>query len=93
VTVAAAFGLRDNVARALSEDVAADALAQSTAICSEHRSSCWRTSCAARRRYRGSKQTVVFAAIFLGQSELVGRRLVVVALLVVAGGTLVGATG
>ena len=32
VTVAAAFGLRDNVARALSEDVAADALAQSTAI-------------------------------------------------------------
>jgi uncharacterized membrane protein len=36
--------------------------------------------------------TVVFAAIFLGRSELVGRRLVVVALLVVAGGTLVGAT-
>ncbi|HWM22688.1 MAG TPA: EamA family transporter, partial [Ilumatobacteraceae bacterium] len=36
--------------------------------------------------------TVVLAAIFLGRSELVGRRLVVVALLVVAGGTLVGAT-
>jgi uncharacterized membrane protein len=36
--------------------------------------------------------TVVFAAIFLGRSELVGRRLVVVALLVVAGSTLVGAT-
>jgi uncharacterized membrane protein len=36
--------------------------------------------------------TVVFAAIFLGRSELVGRRLVVVALLVVAGGILVGAT-
>ena len=36
--------------------------------------------------------TVVFAAIFLGRSELVGRRLVVVAVLVVAGGTLVGAT-
>jgi drug/metabolite transporter (DMT)-like permease len=36
--------------------------------------------------------TVVFAAIFLGRSELVGRRLIVVALLVVAGGTLVGAT-
>lgn len=36
--------------------------------------------------------TVVFAALFLGRSELVGRRLVVVALLVVAGGTLVGAT-
>jgi drug/metabolite transporter (DMT)-like permease len=36
--------------------------------------------------------TVVFAAIFLGRSELIGQRLVVVALLVVAGGTLVGAT-
>jgi len=36
--------------------------------------------------------TVVLAAIFLGRSELIGRRLVVVALLVVAGGTLVGAT-
>ena len=36
--------------------------------------------------------TVVFAAIFLGRSEPVGRRLVVVALLVVAGGALVAAT-
>jgi drug/metabolite transporter (DMT)-like permease len=36
--------------------------------------------------------TVVLAALFLGRSELIGRRLVVVALLVVAGGTLVGAT-
>ena len=36
--------------------------------------------------------TVVFAAIFLGRSELVGRRLFAVALLVVAGSTLVGAT-
>jgi drug/metabolite transporter, DME family len=36
--------------------------------------------------------TVVFAAIFLGKSELVGRRLVVVALFVVAGGALVAAT-
>ena len=36
--------------------------------------------------------TVVFAAIFLGRGELVGRRLFVVALLVVAGSTLVGAT-
>jgi drug/metabolite transporter (DMT)-like permease len=36
--------------------------------------------------------TVVFAAIFLRRSELVGVRLVVVALLVVAGATLVGAT-
>src|SRR5687768_6793823 len=32
VTVAAAFGLRDNVARTVTEDVAADPLAQSTAI-------------------------------------------------------------
>jgi drug/metabolite transporter (DMT)-like permease len=36
--------------------------------------------------------TVVFAALILGRSELVGRRLVLVALLVVAGGVLVGAT-
>jgi hypothetical protein len=36
--------------------------------------------------------TVVFAAAFLGRSELVGRRLVVVALFVVAGGALVAAT-
>ena len=36
--------------------------------------------------------TVVFAAIFLGRSELVGRHLVLVALLVVAGSILVGAT-
>jgi hypothetical protein len=36
--------------------------------------------------------TVIFAAIFLGRSELVGRRLFLVALLVVAGGVLVGAT-
>ena len=36
--------------------------------------------------------TVVFAAVFVGRTELIGRRLVVVSLLVVAGGTLVGAT-
>lgn len=36
--------------------------------------------------------TVVFAASFLGRTELIGRRLVVVALLVVCGGALVGAT-
>ena len=36
--------------------------------------------------------TVVFAALFLGKSELVGRRLLLVALLVVAGGALVAAT-
>ncbi len=34
----------------------------------------------------------MFAAIFFGRGELVGRRLFVVALLVVAGSTLVGAT-
>jgi drug/metabolite transporter (DMT)-like permease len=37
--------------------------------------------------------TVVFAALFLRSSELVERRLLVVALLVVAGSALVGATG
>jgi drug/metabolite transporter (DMT)-like permease len=36
--------------------------------------------------------TVVFAAIFLGRSELVGRRLFAVALLVLAGGALVAGT-
>jgi hypothetical protein len=36
--------------------------------------------------------TVLFAALLLGRSELISRRLVLVALLVVAGGTLVGAT-
>jgi uncharacterized membrane protein len=36
--------------------------------------------------------TVVFAAAFLARSELVGARLVLVALFVVAGGTLVAAT-
>jgi drug/metabolite transporter (DMT)-like permease len=36
--------------------------------------------------------TVVFAAVFLGRSEVVGRRLVVVALLVGAGSAIVGAT-
>jgi drug/metabolite transporter, DME family len=35
--------------------------------------------------------TVVFAAIFLRRTELIGRRIVLVALLVVAGGTLVAA--
>ena len=36
--------------------------------------------------------TVVLAAIFLGRTEQVGRRLYVVAVLVVAGGALVAAT-
>jgi drug/metabolite transporter (DMT)-like permease len=133
VTVAAAFGLRDNVARAVSEDVAADALAQSTAIMlgasivllanllrrpaalprlrvalAPFASSGILTALAQATLFEaldrarvtvvapltgtGVLWTVVFAAIFLGRSELVGRRLVVVALLVVAGGTLVGAT-
>jgi drug/metabolite transporter (DMT)-like permease len=133
VGVAAAFGLRDNVARAVSEDVAADPLAQSTAILfgasivlmanllrqpsalprlraafAPFASSGVVTALAqvtlfeALDRMRvtvvaplvgtGVLWTVVFAAIFLGRSELIGRRLVVVALLVVAGGALVGAT-
>jgi drug/metabolite transporter (DMT)-like permease len=133
VTVAAAFGLRDNVARTVSEDVAADPLAQSTAIMlgasivlvtnllrrpsalprlraafAPFVSSGVVTALAqatlfeALDRMRvtvvaplvgtGVLWTVVFAAIFLGRSELVGRHLVAVALLVVAGGTLVGAT-
>lgn len=132
VTVAAAFGLRDNVARAVGEDVAADPLAQSTAIMLgasvvlvanlvRRRSALRRLRAAfapfassgvvaalaqvtlfeALDRARvtvvaplagtGVLWTVVFAAMFLGRSELVGRRLVLVALLVVAGGALVGA--
>ena len=133
VTVAAAFGLRDNVARTVTEDVAADPLAQSTAIMlgasialvanllrqpsalprlraafAPFASSGVVTAVAqatlfeALDRMRvtvvaplvgtGVLWTVVFAALFLGRSELVGRRLFVVAALVVAGGALVGAT-
>jgi drug/metabolite transporter (DMT)-like permease len=133
VTVAVAFGLRDNVARTASEDVAADPLAQAAAIMlgasivllanllrrpsavprlrtafAPYASSGVVTALAqvalfeALDRGRvtvvaplvgtGVLWTVVFAAIFLGRSELVGRRLVVVALLVVAGSALVGAT-
>jgi drug/metabolite transporter (DMT)-like permease len=133
VTVAAAFGLRDNVARAAGEDVAADPLAQTTAVmlgASIVLGANLLRQPSVRRRLRaalpafaasgvvlavgqatlfealdrarvtvvaplagtGVLWTVVFAAIFLGRSELVGRRLVVVALLVVAGGALVGAT-
>jgi drug/metabolite transporter (DMT)-like permease len=133
VTVAVAFGLRDNIARAVGEDVAADPLAQATAIMlgasivllanllrgpsavprlrtafAPFASSGIVTAVAqaalfeALNRGRvtvvaplvgtGVLWTVVFAATFLGRSELVGRRLVVVALLVVAGSTLVGAT-
>jgi drug/metabolite transporter (DMT)-like permease len=133
VAVAAAFGLRDNVARALTEDVAAEPLAQSTALMLGASIAVLvnvlsRPSALSRLRAAfgpfamsgvviGTAQaalfealdrtrvtvvaplvgtgvlwTVVFAAIFLGRTELVGPRLVVVALLVVAGGTLVGAT-
>jgi drug/metabolite transporter (DMT)-like permease len=133
VGVAVAFGLRDNVARAATEDVAAEPLAQATALMLgasivllanllRGRSALPRFRSAfgpfalsgfvtavaqaslfeALDRARvtvvaplvgtGVLWTVVFAAMFLGRSELVGRRLVVVALLVVAGGTLVGAT-
>jgi drug/metabolite transporter (DMT)-like permease len=133
VTVAAGFGLRDNIARAASEDVVADPLAQSTAIMLG--ASIVLTANLVRQRtplrrlreallpFAGSGAvlglgqaalfealdrarvtvvaplagtgvlwTVALAALFLGRSELVGRRLVVVALLVVAGSTLVGAT-
>jgi drug/metabolite transporter (DMT)-like permease len=133
VTVAAAFGLRDNVARAATEDLAAEPLAQATAVMLGasvvlvanllRRPSAFRrfrtafvpfaasgvvtalayaTLLEALDRARvtvvaplmgtGVLWTVVFASVFLGRSELVGRRLVVVALLVVAGGTLVGVT-
>ena len=133
VTVAAAFGVRDNVARAVGDDVDANALSQSSAIMLgaalvltanllRRRGALVRLGGAARpfassgilaalaqvslfaalERARvtvvapltgtGVLWTVLFAALFLGRSELVGRRLFVVALLVVAGGTLVGAT-
>jgi drug/metabolite transporter (DMT)-like permease len=133
VTVAVAFGLRDNVARAITEDVEAEPLAQAAAIMlgaalvllanlMRGRAPLGRLRAAlpafaasglvtagaqatlfeALDRARvtviaplvgtGVLWTVVFAAIFLGRSELVGRRLVVVALLVAAGGALVGAT-
>ena len=133
VGVAVAFGLRDNVARAVTEDVAADPLAQATALMlgasivlvanllrapsplDRLRSSFVafamsgvvtavaqaslfealdraRVTVVAPLVGTGVLWTVVFAAIFLGRTELVGRRLVVVALLVVAGGTLVGVT-
>jgi drug/metabolite transporter (DMT)-like permease len=133
VTVAAAFGLRDNVARTVSEDVAADPLAQSAAIllgasivllanvlrrpsavprlqtafapfatsgivAAVAQATLFealdraRVTVVAPLAGTGVLWTVVFAAIFLGRSELVGRRLVVVALLVVAGGSLVAAT-
>jgi drug/metabolite transporter (DMT)-like permease len=131
--VAVIFGARDNVSRAVIEDVSTGALAQATAVMLGATivliANLLRQSSAAARfrnavpafalsalvtalaqtnlfaaldRARvtliaplmgtGVLWTVVLAAIFLRQSELVGRRLYVVALLVVAGGTLVAAT-
>jgi drug/metabolite transporter (DMT)-like permease len=133
VGVAVAFGLRDNVARSVSEDVTAGALAQVTALMlgaaivlganllrqpsalprlraasGPFASSAVLTGLGQASLFEalgrarvtvvapltgtGVLWTVVLSAIFLGRSELVGRRLVVVALLVVAGGALVGAT-
>jgi len=133
VAVAVTFGLRDNVARSVTEDVAADPLAQTTAlmlgaavvllanlvgrprVLPRIRAAlvpfaasglvtalAQATLLEALDRGRvtvvapivgtGGLWTVVFAAAFLGRSELVGRRLVVVALLVLAGSAIVGAT-
>jgi drug/metabolite transporter (DMT)-like permease len=133
VTVAVAFGLRDNVARTVGEDIAADPLAQTTAIMlgasivllanllrrpsalprlraafapfalsGAVTALAYATLLEALDRGRvtvvaplvgsGVLWTVVFSWVFLGRSELVGRRLIVVALLVVAGSTLVGVT-
>jgi drug/metabolite transporter (DMT)-like permease len=133
VTVAAGFGLRDNIARAVGEDVSVDPLAQSTVVMLGgslllvanllRRPSPFkrlrdaflpyaasgvvlaigqgalfealdraRVTVVAPLAGTGVLWTVVLAAIFIGRSELIGRRLIVVALLVVAGGTLVGVT-
>lgn len=132
VGVAVAFGLRDNVARAVGENGATEPLAQSTAIMlgaatvlvanlllkrrplPRLRAAAWpyassglvtalaqttlfealdraRVTIVAPLAGTGVLWTVVLAAIFLGRSELVGRRLVLVAALVAAGGALVGA--
>jgi uncharacterized membrane protein len=132
LTVAVGFGVRDNVGRALTKNVVAGPLAQTTALLLgasivllanvlRRRAALSRLRMAvppfagsavvtavaqatlfeALDRGRvtviaplvgtGVLWTVMFAAVFLGRSELVGRRLVLVALLVVAGGTLVGA--
>jgi drug/metabolite transporter (DMT)-like permease len=133
VTVAAGFGLRDNIARAVGEDVTVDPLAQSTVVMlggslllvanllrkpapfrrlrDAFLPFFWsgvvlavgqgalfealdraRVTVVAPLTGTGVLWTVVLSAIFLGRSELIGRRLIVVALLVVAGGTLVGVT-
>jgi drug/metabolite transporter, DME family len=133
VTTAVMFGARDNVSRAVIEDVSTDALAQAAAVMFGATiilvpNLLRRGSAPARFRAAfpafvpsalvtalaqvtlfealdrarvtvtaplmgtGVLWTVVLAAVFLRHSELVGRRLYVVALLVVAGGALVAAT-
>jgi drug/metabolite transporter (DMT)-like permease len=133
VTVAAGFGLRDNIARAVGEDVSVDPLAQSTVVMlggslllvanllrkpapfrrlrDAFLPFVWsgvvlavgqgalfealdraRVTVVAPLAGTGVLWTVVLSAIFIGRSELIGKRLIVVALLVVAGGTLVGVT-
>jgi drug/metabolite transporter (DMT)-like permease len=133
VTTAVAFGLRDNVARAVGEDIAADPLAQSTVVMlggslllvanllrrprplgrlRDALLPFWpsglvlaigqgalfealdraKVTVVAPLAGTGVLWTVVLSAIFIGRSELIGKRLIVVALLVVAGGTLVGVT-
>jgi drug/metabolite transporter, DME family len=133
VSVAVMFGARDNVSRAVIEDVSSSALAQAAAVMLGATiilvpNLLGRGSAPARFRAAlpafapsalvtalaqvtlfealdrarvtvtaplmgtGVLWTVVLAAIFLRHSELVGRRLYVVASLVVAGGALVAAT-
>jgi drug/metabolite transporter (DMT)-like permease len=133
VTVAAGFGLRDNIARAVGEDVSVDPLAQSTVVMlggslllvanllrkpapfrrlrDAFLPFVWsgvvlavgqgalfealdraRVTVVAPLAGTGVLWTVVLSAIFIGRSELIGKRIIVVALLVVAGGTLVGVT-
>src|SRR5262245_36885034 len=133
VSVAVMFGIRDNVSRAVIEDVSTDALAQATAVMlgatiilvpnlfrqrsapARFRSALpafapsalvtalaqvtlfealdrARVTVTAPLMGTGVLWTVVLAAIFLRYTETVGRRLYVVALLVVAGGALVAAT-
>ena len=126
VSVAVMFGLRDNVSRAVIENVTSDALAQATSVMLGATivlvpNLLRQTSALARFRVAfpafvasalvtalaqatlfaaldrarvtvtapltgtGVLWTVVLAANFLGRSEMVGRRLYVVALLVVVG--------
>jgi drug/metabolite transporter (DMT)-like permease len=133
VSVAVMFGARDNVSRAVIQDVSSDALAQAAAVMlgativlvpnllvrgsgpARFRAALpafvpsavvtalaqatlfealdrARVTLTAPLMGTGVLWTVILAAIFLGRTEVVGRRLYVVALLVVAGGALVAAT-